>query len=552
MPRFTLFLSALALAVALPCMAMAHPPSVRAADVPSLTVSAKAKAANLAWWKSLGVAPPRGGFVLTHPWAKPWSGRSLVVPAAWIRQSRQVFVQHLRSGTPLMVNAAALRADLPILHVVMEKGYSGWEIAARKGWDWDAWFRKWDAMLAAHGDESIPDGTAFAPWDAYERFQIDSHSGPIVPSVVGHDIHSRSALLASVPQASCSRMETADGTWHPLSPADRSQQPHAVERWNGTALEDASYIVYPSSLGTAKSVTCGGKAIAATPFWSPYAAGVREGLKGLGRSVAALSGGEHGLAVYAALAPDIGYLRLAAFVDVGDEALAKLLHRLPASAGHEKLLVVDLRGNGGGNAPVDLLSRWIPVKQMARQSLQVHKRSCLYPGLWFNLGQMLALQVKPPATEDFRQTMADYTRGLDAPPSVNCPVSFTTVPGQWRYTGHHFVSRWQGGHPRLLVLVDSECGSDCEYMAWLLAQLPGTVIAGSNTYGLIGFTQPGVLLLPHTRVAFDMATSHTDEYGDGRSENGYGLDVDIVLPAEADWSRHSVLALARKLLQPHP
>jgi C-terminal processing protease CtpA/Prc len=124
----------------------------------------------------------------------------------------------------------------------------------------------------------------------------------------------------------------------------------------------------------------------------------------------------------------------------------------------------------------------------------------------------------------------------------------------WHYTEHHFVRDWQGKHPRLLVLVDNQCGSDCEYMTWMLAQLPGTVIAGNNTFGVIGLTQPGFLLLPHTRIAFDLATSRTDDYGDGRSENGYGLDVDVALPTAADWQPRSIVALAKSLAgrQPNP
>lgn len=35
----------------------------------------------------------------------------------------------------------------------------------------------------------------------------------------------------------------------------------------------------------------------------------------------------------------------------------------------------------------------------------------------------------------------------------------------------------------------------------------------------------GVLLLPHTRIQFDLATSRT---------NGYGLDVDVTLPDKCD------------------
>lgn len=545
---FHLMTAALVCIVAV-SVAQARPASSATPDA-AMTVPSKALAANQAYWKKLGVTPPAGGFVLAHPWSRPWSGRSLVVPIAWLKQARASVGQHIQSGKPMMVNAAALRADLPILHLALQKNYSGWEMAAKKGWDWNHWFKQWNAMLAGYGDKSIPGSKAFAPWAVYEKFQIDSHSGPSIPS--RSDVYSKSALLSGTPHAACTRILSAGGTTHTLDSDNPAQQPHAVKNWNGNTLKSANYIVYPSSYGTVKSLVCGKQTIAVTPFWNPHGKSTRPigAPPALKRSVEALSGGKARLAAYNTLAPGIGYLRLAAFVDAGDEAFAKLLKKLPASAGHEKILIVDLRHNGGGNAPIDLMSRWLPVKQITSSMTKTAKRSCLYPGLWFNLGQFLAMQVKPPVTNGFRETMAAYAKGLDTPASDKCPVSFKRTQGAWGYTDHHFVRHWQGQRPRLLVLVDNQCGSDCEYMTWMLAQLPGTVVAGENTYGVIGFTQPGVLLLPHTRVAFFVATSYSDGYGDGRSSNGYGLDVDIALPAQADWSKRSILALAEKLIEP--
>lgn len=544
--RFCLLVSAALFGTVTMGAAQAH--AAVALPASAMAVPAKLRAANRAYWAKLGITRPKGGLVLEHPWSRPWSGRSLVVPIAWLKRSQQKLLQHAKSGKPTLVNAAALRADLPILHLVLEKDYSGWEVAAKKGWDWNQWFQRWNATLARVGDESIPGREAFAPWLAYEKFQIDSHSGPLVARLALHKVHSESAMIVGVPADPCTRMQTTDGHAHALNPKNPAQQPHAVENWNGNALVPARYIVYPSSWGTARSLVCGQQTIAVKPFWSAYGPGLHA--RALMQSVGALSDGKKGLASYNTLAPGIGYLRLGSFSDAGDLAFEKLLKALPPSARHEKLLIVDLRGNGGGNAPIDLMSRWVPVNRISLKLTRVGKRSCLYPGLWFNLGQILALRVKPPGTPAFRDTMAAYANDLDRPASADCPVSFKRTHGPWVYTDHHFVRHWQGNRPRLLVLVDNMCGSDCELMTWALAQLPGTVIAGENTYGLIGFTQPGILLLPHTRLAFMVATSYVDAYGDDRSSNGYGLDVDVSLPARSDWSKRSILALAKALIAP--
>lgn len=512
----------------------------------ALTVPARDRAEGNAYWKKLGVTPPRDGFTLERPWSPPWSGHSLIVPPAWFESAFDQARQHARKKTPLMIDAASLRADLPILHFVLEKNYSGWETAARHGWNWDRWFAQWDKMLSGYANRSIPDGQAFAPWFAYEAFQIDSHSGPEIPSRFGKLIVSRSAMLEEAPHGPCSTLVTTDGRHRALDAGDRAQQPHAIQRWNGKTLQPANYVAYPSSYGTAQSIVCDGHEIALAPFHDAY---MPDGdpTTEMKDSFAALSGNQKGLAVYSTLAPGVGYLRLAQFNDAGDDALAKLVKALPASAGHEHVLVVDLRGNDGGSAPVDELSRWIPLKQINDELTQTGKRSCLFPGLWFNLGEVLSLSIKHTDTSTVHDLQKAYAQGIDAPATNHCPVTFKSTEGPWHYTMHHFTRAWQGKRPRLLVLVDDMCGSDCEYVAWMLAQLPGTVIAGSNTFGVTGFTQPGFFILPHTRIAFQMATSRTDSYGDDRSVNGYGLDVDVALPDASDWSRGSIVALAETL-----
>lgn len=64
----------------------------------------------------------------------------------------------------------------------------------------------------------------------------------------------------------------------------------------------------------------------------------------------------------------------------------------------------------------------------------------------------------------------------------------------------------------------------------LLASLPETLVAGVNTFGIGQFTQPGVSVLPHSGLLYRMALGSSDMYGDDRSVDGYGLDVDVLLP----------------------
>jgi hypothetical protein len=56
-------------------------------------------------------------------------------------------------------------------------------------------------------------------------------------------------------------------------------------------------------------------------------------------------------------------------------------------------------------------------------------------------------------------------------------------------------------------------------------------------------------VLPQTRLPFRVALGTADHYGDGRSFDGYGFDVDIVLAEKKDQSGEAILRLAERLMR---
>lgn len=82
-----------------------------------------------------------------------------------------------------------------------------------------------------------------------------------------------------------------------------------------------------------------------------------------------------------------------------------------------------------------------------------------------------------------------------------------------------------------------------------IAAIPGSVIAGVNSYGVAQFIQPGYFVLPNTRLPFRVALGTADDYGDNQSFDGYGFDVDILLPTQEEMSAENILRLARRLIQ---
>ena len=138
--------------------------------------------------------------------------------------------------------------------------------------------------------------------------------------------------------------------------------------------------------------------------------------------------------------------------------------------------------------------------------------------------------------------------GLRGSSSADCTVQPDVKRGDRDLRDHHFsVQAQHHGQTRILALVDDGCGSDCEYLTYILSGLPDTVIAGTSTYGVMGFTHPGYFVLPHSRIPFRLALSRSDAYGDGRSVDGYGITVDVLLPTVQSQSRQSLLTLARLL-----
>lgn len=474
-------------------------------------------------WTALGIKLPPGGIVLPEPYAQPYSNRSFVVPYSWYER----FSVALRQKNDVPVDASALRADLPVLHFLLEKAYAGYQPAEERGWNWDRMFRDWSAQLARSDGKSLPLKQAFAPWARLEDVQVDNHSG--VAGFAAFNSESTSAQLASNPNGSCSALRFAGGRTSQLSARDPGQQPHAVQAWDGTHLAPAWYVSYPKRLGDATAIRCGARDVALTAVakTAPLAQ----------------------TPVYRTLAGGIAYLRLPAFTDTNIEALRTALSRA-TELGKERLVIFDLRGNDGGNAPSDILTNWFAESavEQADSVSQTATTSCFTVALFFGLQQQLITGLKAPVSAGLQQALQQMVDQLKGSATPGCSVQPSVRRADRSMRDHRFdVHPPADGQTRVVALVDNGCGSDCEYMVYLLGGLPNTVIAGSSTYGVMGFTQPGYFVLPHSRVPFRFALSRTDAYGDGRSVDGYGMTVDVLLATAQSQSEASLAALAKIL-----
>jgi hypothetical protein len=478
-----------------------------------------------AWLESLGVKPPAIAFPLEDPFAQPFTRRSLVVPTAWYRQK-----------APQTLRADLFREDVKLLHKIMQTAYGGWDSAQRRGWDWDAFFKDWDAALSARGSDVLSLTDAFAPWRKYMEFQLDNHSGPTTGgfAAMGHAF-SWTAVLAQAPAGTCTEFRNAKGVTYPMDPSDAAQRSKKREDRSGKPIE---YLVTPFTKGPVASVHCGDQWIAAEPAWMPEederAANIRT-----------LAETQEDVPAFRDISPRIGYIRFPSFSKRAVELTLKLEPELKNRPHNEELLIVDLRGNGGGDMRIQAVANWTKIPNVEGKSRL--GESCLYPPLRWGYMQTSSSGLKPPISDLRRRSFKGMLDDLFHDDIPGCPAKFSETAAKWTYPEHRYPSK-PTGKTRILALVDDFCGSDCEGAVQTIAAIPGSVIAGVNTFGVAGFIQPGYFILPNTRLPFRIALGTADDYGDGRSFDGYGFDVDIVLPAKTDQSAANIVALAERLL----
>jgi C-terminal processing protease CtpA/Prc len=469
--------------------------------------------------EQMGLVLRDGSFLKEHPFQPPWTSHSLLIPSTW---AEPVIKALLGSRN---VRADLLLADLDVLQPVMTRAYGGWDSAAARGWNWERWFGDWRSRLAARGNSEISLNEAFAPMDQLLAFQRDNHTQ--IPLDRGTSDGSQTAVLAHAPAAACTEIRSSDGVFS-IDANDAGQHVRTAKLWTSGAkfFTDTSYIAVPISYGVPQAVRCDGNWVAVQvvsgrqgkslpmlrELWRQTMGRVRPSVQRNGDGV-----------VYARL-PEFDS---AHYEGVSPEGWAQ---REPS----DRVLIVDLRNNDGGDVSygLDVLKGWVDRDRMipfSSISSQINS-SCLYAALKWNSGHGGKAQ------------MQKWLDRMAQPFPSDCPRSVDRTPSRWTYLQHHFDPK--PSDMRIIVLVNSGCGSDCELMTEKLASLPQTLVVGANTYGLCQLIQPGYSVLPHTGLQYRIALGRSDPYGDNRSVDGYGLDVDVVLPDVESLGRGSMRELA--------
>ena len=289
--------------------------------------------------KQLGLILRDGFFLKEHPFEPPWTSHSLLIPSTWSEPGIKALLG------PRHVRADLLLADLDVLEPVMERAYGGWDSAADRGWDWGHWFGDWRKQLAARGTAELSFNDAFAPMDVLLAFQRDNHTQ--IPLNRRTSDGSQTAILASAPTADCVKIR-AGGRLFSIAANDAGQQVRTAKLWTSDAenFTDAHYISMPRSYRTPQAVRCGEDWIPLQPI------GDRPGnltsmlselwAKTLGRDQARVE----------RLGNGVVYVRLPTFEERNYSHVPS--GGWPQHQPGDRVLVVDMRDNGGGDADYGL------------------------------------------------------------------------------------------------------------------------------------------------------------------------------------------------------
>ncbi|MFT3840742.1 MAG: S41 family peptidase [Myxococcaceae bacterium] len=493
---------------------------------PELTVPPELRDRVNARVSALGVKVPDGGIVLEHPFDAPFSSRSLVVPLAWMGPPGKYLI------APPHPRASEVLKDVELLEQILPRQYGGYEWIARRGFDWAQWFKDWRADLSSKGDAELSLEEAFAPMVKLSQRQLDNHT-QIPLTLGGLRSPSRSWLLAHE-GASCTKVRIRGGAERALAPGDLGEQPHRALVPSGDALKPAWYLSLPERDGELESISCGAEWISLEPLapHSPSDASAiiadmtaRPEVKRLDESTVWFKIPSMNPSVYADLEQ-----RRAGW---------------PKPDGKERTLIVDLRGNGGGSDEYgfEVLKGFVAAPPDGMKKFhRTLVKSCLYPALRWNFGQMFNPGVHAPLEPDELKEWQEDVDALFAESPEGCPRVNEETPGEVKLAERTPKPVKDG--PLIIVWMDSGCGSDCEALATELAPLPNVWFVGTSSAGVAQFIQPGYGVLPHTGLPFRFALGMSDVYGDDRAFDGHGLNVDVVLPASGDWTPEKVAKLA--------
>lgn len=226
---------------------------------------------------------------------------------------------------------------------------------------------------------------------------------------------------------------------------------------------------------------------------------------------------------------EVSYVKIPTFFN-NDSKIEKLITAHDKEIRSSKYLVVDLRGNGGGNTGWSFLLPYVMTNPIKQDSplLRVSPDN-----VKLKQGE-LEYFVKNPIPEEAKKYYPDQYVALlkkvyEELPTVKdtfYPVPGLTIP----------VDAVLSSPSKVALITDDLCGSSTEYFFKLMEQSKKTVRYGINTVGMMDYEGPAAATpLPHKQFILMIPVSKSS-WTDKQpiDENGFTPDVKLTVP-EKEW-----------------
>ena len=237
---------------------------------------------------------------------------------------------------------------------------------------------------------------------------------------------------------------------------------------------------------------------------------------------------------------ETSYIKIPTFFN-NDSKIEKLVAANDKAIRNSKYLIIDLRGNGGGNSGWSFLLPYVmtnPIKQdipllrISEDNVRIKRSELEY-------------LVKNPLPEAAKKYYPDeYISVLkkiyDELP--NAKSTFYEVPGLTIP-----IDSVLGSPSRIALITDELCGSSAEYFFQLMKQSKKTTKYGSNSVGMMDYEGPtSTTPLPCKELILMMPVSKSSWTDTNPiDEVGFGPDVKLKIPGK-QWIEYIVKDLKKK------
>ncbi len=231
--------------------------------------------------------------------------------------------------------------------------------------------------------------------------------------------------------------------------------------------------------------------------------------------------------IFKKIAPSVSYLRLEDFVD--STGIASLLEENDFELRATKNLIIDVRGNGGGNSfSYDPLLKYCLPKWKKLSDLDLMDNGALGYGQEILYSERNC-DVRIEIIEDMmKKNLAEYEKEI-----------FIQAIGELReFRGKGFVKEIQeeddcdivgdSDVENVVILTDSSCCSAGDAFVYLFKMLPKVKVFGRPTQGILDYSNVAYALFDEYALVYPTSRLLSLDYGKGMM--GKGVSVDEYIP----------------------